>query len=336
MMMRRSLLKRVDRFTTSSCQILLGRQTTRFFSSATTSATTTKISSKAATATETSKAATTTTTTTKGVLSILPLDPAVCERAKPWLHVIGHASYLALASGFLMTDMFHLRVALVGGYTGLVTFHALHPKPLWIPLRWSALFIIVNAGAACMLAADRWCPPLSEEDETLYLEQFPTLTRSQFYQLLSLGTIQENIPDGRVLTVEGEVCENLYFVQKGRAKVYHRTAFAANIDKGGFVNDVAFQIGEGAGAYGTVITSGKCSLIMWNESELRDHLRSRPEMDRNMKYCLSNHFVKSLLRQREAAHERQRLVDQLSRRITASRANSELFVIPELQLDSAR
>jgi CRP-like cAMP-binding protein len=155
-----------------------------------------------------------------------------------------------------------------------------------------------------MLAMDRWAAPLSDDDEKLYLEHFSTLTRGQFYQLLSLGNIHE-IPDGKVLTVEGEACENVYFIQKGKAKIYHHKAFAANIDEGGFVNDVAFQQGEGAGAYGTVITSGNCSLIMWNESKLRDHLRSRPEMERNMKYCLSNHLVKSLLRQRKAAHERQ-------------------------------
>jgi CRP-like cAMP-binding protein len=207
-------------------------------------------------------------------------------------------------SGFLMTDMLQLRVALVGGYTGLVAFHALHPRPLRIPLRWSAIFILVNGGAAIMLAADRWAAPLSTDDEKLYLEHFSTLTRGQFYQLLSLGNVQE-IPDGKVLTVEGEVCKNVYFVQKGKVKVYLHKAFAADIDVGGFVNDVAFQQGESVGAYGTVIASGKCSLIMWNQSKLRDHLRSRPEMDRNMKYCLSNHLVKSLLRQREAAHERQ-------------------------------
>jgi hypothetical protein len=287
-MMRRTLQKRIiERFTTtstlSSCLVRAsGRQRTSLFSSATTA----------------------TTRTSKATKSILSLDSALCERAKPWLHVIGHASYLALVSGFLMTDMLHLRVALVGGYTGLVAFHSLHPRPLRIPLRWSAIFVLVNAGAACMLAVDRWAAPLSDDDEKLYFEHFPTLTRGQFYQLLSLGDIQE-VPDGKVLTVEGELCENIYFIQKGKAKVYHHKDFAANIDVGGFVNDVAFQQGEGAGAYGTVITSGKCSLIMWNESKLRDHLRSRPEMDRNMKYCLSNHLVKSLLRQREAAHERQ-------------------------------
>jgi hypothetical protein len=281
-MMRRSLQKRIERFTTSALSSWpVGRQRTSLFSSASA-----------------------TTRTSKATKSIFPVDPVLSETARPWLHVIGHASYLALVSGFLMTDMLHLRVALVGGYTGLVAFHALHPRPLRIPLRWSAIFVLVNASAACMLAMDRWAAPLSDDDEKLYLEHFSTLTRGQFYQLLSLGNIHE-IPDGKVLTVEGEVCENIYFIQKGKAKIYHHKAFAANIDEGGFVNDVAFQQGEGAGAYGTVITSGNCSLIMWNESKLRDHLRSRPEMERNMKYCLSNHLVKSLLRQRKAAHERQ-------------------------------
>ena len=281
--MRSSLQKRIERFTSAALSSCARRQRPSLFSTATDKA-----------------------RTSKATKSILPLDPVLCERAKPWLHVIGHASYLALVSGFLMTDMLHLRVALVGGYTGLVAFHALHPRPLKIPLRWSALFILVNGGAACLLALDRWAAPLSDDDEKLYLEHFSTLTRGQFQQLLSLGDVQE-IPDGTVLTVEGEVCENLYFVQKGQVKVYLHKMFAANIDVGGFVNDVAFQQGEGEGegSYGTVMTSGKCSLISWNESKLRDHLRSRPEMDQNMKYCLSDHLVKSLLRQREAAHERQ-------------------------------
>ena len=42
-----------------------------------------------------------------------------------------------------------LRVLLIGGYAGLVSFHSLHPKPLRIPLRWSAFFVLVNLVAAC-------------------------------------------------------------------------------------------------------------------------------------------------------------------------------------------
>jgi CRP-like cAMP-binding protein len=215
------------------------------------------------------------------------------------LPFIGNGAYLALVSGFLMTDMLHLRVALVGGYTGLVAFHALHPKPLKIPLLWSAVFVVVNAGAAVLLATDRWTGPLSPGDEALYSEHFTRLSRGQFYQLLSLGQRQE-IPDGTVLTKEGQVCSKLYFIKKGTAKVYHHEAFAANVDEGGFVNDVAFQQGEIEGAYGTIVTDGDCSVIIWDQKILRDYLASRSDMDRNTKYLLSEHLMRSLLKQREA------------------------------------
>lgn len=220
-------------------------------------------------------------------------------KIKESLPYIGNGAYLALASGFIMTDMLTLRLALVGGYAGLVSFHALHPRPLQIPLRWSAFFVFVNAGAAYMLVMDQYGASLAEEEEELYLNHFSQLTRGQFCQLLAMGKKQE-IPDGTILTKEGRVCPRLYFIEKGTAKVFHHGAFAANVDQGGFVNDVAFQIGENEGAYGTVVTDGDCSIIVWDQAELRAHLKTRSDMDRNTKYLLSEHLMKALLKQREA------------------------------------
>lgn len=227
------------------------------------------------------------------------------------LPLIGNGAYVLLASGFLMTDMLSLRVALVGGYTGLVSFHALHPRPLQIPLRWSAVFVLVNAGAACMLAMDQFGAPLSDEEKELHTNHFSQLTSGQFYQLLTLGKKQE-APDGTILTREGRVCPRLYFIEKGTAKVFHHGAFAAKVDEGGFVNDVAFQIGEEEGAYGTVVTEGECSIIVWDQEELREHLKSRSDMDRNTKYLLSQHLMKSLLKQREARRWNQTLQQRRS------------------------
>lgn len=244
------------------------------------------------------------------------------------LPIIGNGAYMALASGFLATDMFQLRLMLVGGYTGLVAFHSLHPKPLQIPLRWSMLFVVVNAGAVMMLFMDRWIGDvlLSDEEMALYEKHFKDdsgLTTGQFYYLLQMATTEE-IPDGNILTKEGRVSPNLFFVEKGQAKTYHHGAFAAYIDEGGFVNDVAFQQQKedeeedeldgiisminninpnkptmgGIGAYGTVVTHGDCKVLVWNQTELKDFLKKRPDMDRNMKYTLSRHLVNSLIKQR--------------------------------------
>lgn len=217
------------------------------------------------------------------------------------LPFIGNAAYLALASGFLMTDMLTLRCALVGGYSGLVAFHLLHPRPLRIPLKWSAFFVAVNAGAACFLIADQWGGSLTEEEEELYNEHFSMLTRGQFQQLLSLSTTQ-TMANGTKLTVEGEHCEKIYFMKRGHSKLYVRNNYFANIDEGSFVNDVAFARHDGAEAYGTVVTEGETEVMMWDWQKLREYLNSRPEMDRSMRFCFTQHLVKGLMQQREAAH----------------------------------
>ena len=251
--------------------------------------------------------------------NILPMDLVQSQIVKSALPIIGNGSYIALASGFLMTDMLSLRLALIGGYTGLVAFHVLHPRPLRIPLKWSAMFIAVNVGAACFLIADQWPGAMSTEEEELYDKHFPMLTRGQFKQLLSLGTTQTGLPDGSRLTEEGVHTDNIYFMKRGNSKLYLHDTYSANIDEGAFVNDVAFQQGDGAGAYGTVITQGPTEVIVWEWSALRDHLESRPEMDKNMKFCFTEHLVRGLLQQREVANSKRMNYANLNRKDTPLR-----------------
>jgi len=259
--------------------------------------------------------------------------------ALPW---IGHASYLALASGFLMTDMLQLRLLLVGGYFGLVTFHSLHPKPLRIPLRWSAVFVLVNAAAAGVLLMDRYAAPLDAADEVLYQRHFcHYLTRGQFHQLLQWGQRVE-LRSGHVLTRENVAGEQLYFLLDGRARIYHGGSVAATIERGGFVNDVAFQRGPHVGAYGTVVVvpltsedddddsngtaAAAATALVWDVDTLRAELQKRPELERRMKFCWSDHLVQSLLRQREAAHLRQQQQQELKKSTAATEAAVSVVV----------
>ena len=219
------------------------------------------------------------------------------------LPLLGNGAYLALASGFLMTDVFALRVLLSCGYSSLVVYHACQAKPLWIPLRWSCVFVVVNVVAASSLAADRWPGALSAEEEELHAQNFAQLTRGQMKQLLALGE-RVHLARGEELTREGDVSEHLYFLVSGRAKLFLHGRFAANIETGGFVNDVAFQQGKDVGAYGTVVVSSAepCTAVVWRQAELIEFLRARPEMHRNLNHVLNATLVKGLLAQREAAH----------------------------------
>ena len=196
------------------------------------------------------------------------VESAFVKWARP---IVGNVAYIGLASGFLMTDILALRTLLVGGYTLLVTFHLLHANPLRIPLRWSAFFVCVNFGMAVLIARERYPSGLTEQDEVLRSAFFDRLTPGDFVRLLALGERRE-LADGTTVTVQGKHCENLIFVERGIATLAVDGKHVANLERGGFINDVAFQQGAGAGAYGTVVATGRLNVIAWEQSTLRQVL----------------------------------------------------------------
>ena len=132
-------------------------------------------------------------------------------------------------------------------------------------------------------------------------EHFPMLSPGQFQQLLRMART-EVIGKGTALTEEGVPCKNLYFIQKGSVHLYLKELLMSKSQAGSFVNDVAFQQGMGAGAYGTVVTAGDCTVLVWDKEQLRAYLEQRPAMDQSIKHCFASHLVRALLEQREAAH----------------------------------
>ena len=200
---------------------------------------------------------------------------------KAALPFIGNGAYVAIASGFLMTDILTLRVLLAFGYTGLVTYHMLHTRPLRIPLMWSAVFVCVNIAYGYRIAQERFPAGLTEEDELVHQSFFERLTPAQFLQLLELGERQV-CSDGSRLTTEREVCSKLYFVERGAARLKYKGEEVAIIGRGGFVNDVAFQQGVGSSAYGTVECVGEVRAIAWDVKTLREELARNPKLGHDM------------------------------------------------------
>jgi len=222
---------------------------------------------------------------------------------KAALPFIGNGAYVAIASGFLMTDILTLRVLLAFGYTGLVTYHMLHTRPLRIPLMWSAVFVCVNIAYGYRIAQERFPAGLTEEDELVHQSFFERLTPAQFLQLLELGERQV-CSDGSRLTTEREVCSKLYFVERGAARLKYKGEEVAIIGRGGFVNDVAFQQGVGSSAYGTVECVGEVRAIAWDVKTLREELARNPKLGDDMQRIIVAVLVDQLLQRYKAGeHE---------------------------------
>jgi len=205
--------------------------------------------------------------------------------------VVGNVAYSSLASGFLCTDVLSLRVLLICGYSGLVTYHALRPQPLMLPLRWSAFFVMVNVSMATMLILNRMEPTLTEEEEELHIINFAPLTRKQFKALIDIG-VRTTYPRGTFLTRTDEPCRKLYFILSGTTKMTDSSGkCTSRLQKGGFPNCMSFQRtgwnsskrNTNCTAYGTIQCEGQVECIVWDDRELLALLDSSPNDDMRLR-----------------------------------------------------
>lgn len=243
--------------------------------------------------------------------ALLPLSVVENKRLKAVLPMVGNAAYIIITSGFLMTDILMLRSLLIVGYSSLATYHLLQTRPMRIPLRWSAFFVLVNVVYALKLVFERWPQGLTDEDIHLYEAFFvERLSRRQFKQLLELGE-HRVLRSGERVTVEREACPTLFFVVHGHTILKHAGETIAAIGRGGFINDVAFQQGEGSGAYGTVECEGEVRVIAWDMRELRAALRENSALDNCFRHVIVGSLIEQLL-QRYKAQEAEARADSTS------------------------
>ena len=68
-----------------------------------------------------------------------------------WSNLAGHSSFLLLALSYLEKDFLQLRVFAASGMSLSIIFQYYREKPLWIPIRWNLLFILINASMIALL-----------------------------------------------------------------------------------------------------------------------------------------------------------------------------------------
>jgi len=236
---------------------------------------------------------------------LLPLRVVEHPRTVAFLPILGHAAYLSLAGGFLCTDVLSLRIILVCGYSGLVVFHALHPSPLRIPLRWTTFFVLVNAGMATILILDMIPPTLTEEEEELHIDHFAPLTRKQFKTLLDLGR-REIFTDGTELTHEDKPSHELFFILDGAVDMTHGGVFTSRLRRGGFPNWMSFQRTgwdpeiDMPNSYGTISCTGEVNCIVWDRDDLKTVLVD-DDMRQRMNHVVTESLIRRLLHTPDSA-----------------------------------
>ena len=215
-----------------------------------------------------------------------------------------------------MTDIFALRVLLVGGYSGLVAFHALQPQPLRIPLRWSLFFVSINAAMVAKLIHERMPVELTDEEEALHVASFAPLSRKEFKRLLDAGE-RVTFADDALITEEGVARPELFFILRGTADMTVQGKHTSTLSVGAFPNCLAFQRAGWRDdtvrtashrdlfwpeAYGTVRCQGEVHAIVWRKETLFALLDSQPEMRKSIDHVIVEAIMRRLLSNPDGAN----------------------------------
>ena len=172
----------------------------------------------------------------------------------------GHGAFVS----YLSSDITYLRMSAVSGIMLSVIFQYYREKPLWIPIRWNAIFLITNIVLLIQLFKEaNDADNLPEEQKQLFLEVFKDLGNMKMVDVLHLMMIanRKEFVSGSNIVNAGKKRTHLYIVVKGRCKI---------------VNSKGDVVGE--------IGPNECicenAFVTWKNAKIKmDHLKAQQALE---------------------------------------------------------
>tara|TARA_B110000091_G_C13667618_1_gene412352 strand:- start:156 stop:911 length:756 start_codon:yes stop_codon:yes gene_type:complete len=215
------------------------------------------------------------------------------------LDVFGHLSFALIAVSYAVKDMLVLRaISVASGLIGLFYNYLLPMGPLWIPIIWISLFMVINGSRIIGLYSEQRSVSFSEDEKELYETTFREFSPVEFMKLMRLANWKE-IPQNDFLANEGEVIESLKLLFNGEVIIEKDGKEIARARDGAMIGEMSFL--QGGNATATVQASQPCRCVIWPKEDLKNLLKRNPTMDIAMKHVFSMDLTKKLLGQDDPA-----------------------------------
>ncbi len=158
----------------------------------------------------------------------------------------GHGSFAFLALSYLENDFMNLRLYAAGGISLSIIFQYYREKPLWIPIRWNTLFLVINSLMILLLLKEsNDAENIPDEQKALYNVIFNNkgMKPVDFLHLMSLAERKEYKKGEKVVT-HGNRHHQLHLVKSGRLSVKRGGEDLPNINCNQFVGAMSYLTWE--------------------------------------------------------------------------------------------
>lgn len=154
----------------------------------------------------------------------------------------GHGAFLFLALSYSTTDLLSLRIFAASGISLSIIFQYFRDRPLWIPIRWNSLFLLINAvmiGVLVKETLESYMIP--EEQEKLYKSFFESKGMDVIDYMRLIGAAERReVKKGVKLITQGRHHDEVYFILSGSCTVSKNNVQVANLKPNNFIGEMAF------------------------------------------------------------------------------------------------
>jgi CRP-like cAMP-binding protein len=191
---------------------------------------------------------------------------------------------------FLFRDQVKLRIfAAIGDLLLSVYYYVAFPDPLWNPMIWSLLNVIINTSMILLILRDGREGGMSDDELSLF-RNLDTLSPGQFRKLAKRGT-WARAEEPETLTTEGEPLDTLHYVLSGHVNVRKAGRDLAVRPKL-FIGELAFLRKRPATA--TVTISGDAHYISWSHDDLEKLFNRNAELRTSMQLMLGRDMAEKM------------------------------------------
>ncbi len=209
-----------------------------------------------------------------------------------FIDMVGHFSFLIIALSLMMRDIILLRILSIGsGLIGIYYNFFVASEPLWVPIIWLTVFMIINAYMIVVFYLSNRETGLSAADLEIWKTNFLGLTTEEFRHIRKLFDFQ-TYELGDVLTETGRDNHSLYFVTDGQLDVRREGETINTLAAGDVIGEMSFLTEAPANA--DVIAGDQTKCIVIDRHKLRSVMMKHPTFHLSMTNLFNLNLIKKL------------------------------------------
>ena len=208
------------------------------------------------------------------------------------IHIIGHLSFAIVALSLLMRDIILLRIlSIASGLIGIFYNFFAAPTPLWVPIIWLALFIVINGYMLVSFYHSNRQTGLSAEDLEIWKSNFLGLTADEYRRIRKLFEFQTYAPGDRLTSI-GRDNHFLFFVTAGQLDVRRDGELINTLAPGDLVGEMSFLTDTPANA--DVVAHDQTKCIVIDKIKLRSIMAKHPTLHLSITNLFNQNLMKKL------------------------------------------